>query len=393
MTFAVKKRNLDVLQAVFLNVSDPLSADYGKFWSREQISQLTANPQAMQKIASYLASHAIDIVSQTRDGGYITAQGKVSVWEKMFSTQFYEFRHKHWNNENIKRALEYSLPKELNGHVEFVFDIVDFPLPKKGGAIVKPFLAKEASSSSAAAAKNGISAQAIFYNGGEVTPEVLKSTYGIVNSTGSSLASQAVFSTTGQTFSPSDLTAFQTAFDIPHQSIAAFTGEGHVRDDACTYMSEGIEYCQEVNLEMQYLMSTALGVPTTSYYTDDSLLKWIKAVSDISDPPKVFAISYGAPELYVSAYYIDAFNAEAMQLGVMGVTLLVASGDDGAPGYDVRDGDLTCGYFPVFPATSPYVTVVGATQVMLLLLLLLLHIYSCSIFMKNILLIIIMIGS
>ena len=59
VTFAVKKWNLDVLQAVFLNVSDPLSADYGKFWSREQISQLTANPQAMQKIASYLASHAM----------------------------------------------------------------------------------------------------------------------------------------------------------------------------------------------------------------------------------------------------------------------------------------------------------------------------------------------
>ena len=97
-------------------------------------------------------------------------------------------------------------------------------------AIVKPFLSKEASSSAAAAAaKNGISAQAIFYNGGEVTPEVLKSTYGIVNSTGSSLASQAVFSTTGQTFSPSDLTAFQTAFDLPYQSIAAFTGEGHMR--------------------------------------------------------------------------------------------------------------------------------------------------------------------
>ena len=52
-----------------------------------------------------------------------------------------------------------------------------------------------------------------------------------------------------------------------------------------------------------------------------------------------------------------------MKLGLMGVTLLAAAGDDGAPGYDVRDGDLTCGYHPIFPATSPYVTAVGATQV------------------------------
>ena len=361
ITFVVKKRNSDVLQEVFLNVSDPLSADYGKHWSKDQISQLTVNPQAVQKIASFLADHDIEIASQTMDGGYITAQGKVHVWEKIFFTQFYEFKHRHWNNANIKRALEYSLPQELNDYVEAVFDIVDFPLPKKGSAIVKPFLAKETSSSSAN--NNGISAQAVFYNGGEMTPAVLQATYGISNSTGSSLTSQAVFSTTGQTFSPADLSAFQTFFGLPHEPIAHFTGEGHVRDDACTYMSEGIEYCQQVNLELQYLMSTAQNIPTTSYYTDDSLLKWIKDVSDMSSPPKVITISFGTPEIYVSKYYIDAFNAEAVKLGVMGVTLLVASGDDGAPGYDVRDGDLICGYHPVFPATSPYVTVVGATQV------------------------------
>jgi tripeptidyl-peptidase-1 len=356
VTFSVKKTNVDMLEQIFLNVSDPFSAEYGKHWTKAKISELTANPLAVQKISSYLKSHGMDIVSQTSDGSYITVQGKVSAWEKMFSTKFFEFKHKHWNNEKINRALEYSLPQELNGHVEYVFEIVDFPLPNKGSPIVKPSIAQKTPA-------HGISAQAIIYTGGEMTPAVLKAAYGIMNSTGSSLTSQAVFSTTGQTFSPTDLSAFQTAYSLPQQSIAGFVGEGHVRNDACTYMSEGIEYCQEVNLEMQYLMSTAQSVPTTSYYTDNSLLKWIKDVSDMTNPPKVFTISYGYPELYVSTYYINAFNAEAMKLGLMGVTLLAAAGDDGAPGYDVRDGDLTCGYYPIFPATSPYVTAVGATQV------------------------------
>jgi subtilase family serine protease len=52
-----------------------------------------------------------------------------------------------------------------------------------------------------------------------------------------------------------------------------------------------------------------------------------------------------------------------MKLGVMGVTILVSSGDDGAAGFHVKSGDMNCGYFPIFPATSPYVTVIGATKV------------------------------
>ena len=45
-----------------------------------------------------------------------------------------------------------------------------------------------------------------------------------------------------------------------------------------------------------------------------------------------------------------------MQLAALGVTILVASGDNGAPG----DYGL-CGYYAGYPATSPYVTAVGAT--------------------------------
>ena len=39
----------------------------------------------------------------------------------------------------------------------------------------------------------------------------------------------------------------------------------------------------------------------------------------------------------------------------------MASGDDGAVSYMVRESTELCGYSPSFPATSPYVTAVGAT--------------------------------
>lgn len=51
-----------------------------------------------------------------------------------------------------------------------------------------------------------------------------------------------------------------------------------------------------------------------------------------------------------------------MKLGLRGVTLIVASGDDGVGSFLVRESTLWCGYIPSFPATSPFVTAVGGTQ-------------------------------
>lgn len=46
----------------------------------------------------------------------------------------------------------------------------------------------------------------------------------------------------------------------------------------------------------------------------------------------------------------------------MGVSLFVASGDDGVGNFIVRDKPGLCGYFSDYPSGSPYVTAVGATQ-------------------------------
>ena len=86
---------------------------------------------------------------------------------------------------------------------------------------------------------------------------------------------------------------------------------------------------------------------------------------------------------------LDVFNTEAIKLAALGVTVLVASGDNGVVNFGCRcdprkavdAGNCACqadssssrsywsgpawtgtGYFPSFPATSPYVTAVGATM-------------------------------
>lgn len=58
----------------------------------------------------------------------------------------------------------------------------------------------------------------------------------------------------------------------------------------------------------------------------------------------------------------QAFDSEALKLGVVGVSILVSSGDDGVAGSSARYNPLKCGYSPSFPATSRYITAIGATQ-------------------------------
>jgi subtilase family serine protease len=99
----------------------------------------------------------------------------------------------------------------------------------------------------------------------------------------------------------------------------------------------------------------------------------------------------------VSASTLNNFNIEVLKAVAKGVTFSVSSGDDGAIGHGCLDsnGNYACdtnspsasdncacdadsgssqsagwtgaawsgtGYFPSFPATSPYVTAVGATM-------------------------------
>ena len=75
---------------------------------------------------------------------------------------------------------------------------------------------------------------------------------------------------------------------------------------------------------------------------------------------QVISISYSIAEHFLSYFEVQIFDIEAMKLLVQGVTLLAAAGDSGVTGDGY--GYSSCGYNPVFPASSIYVTAVGGTQ-------------------------------
>jgi len=156
----------------------------------------------------------------------------------------------------------------------------------------------------------------------------------------------------------------------------------------------------EANLDAQYLSSASPRTTTVEQYFDLSdpyrctepvcwLEELVDCVSECTGgdsecdaascygqpAPSVVSISWGVPEIDLAPANVYAFNKMASHLALLGLTIVAAAGDGGAAGiypYDDGkwyDGCLNCHqqqcgstYQPLFPASSPFVTTVGATQ-------------------------------
>jgi subtilase family serine protease len=359
--FAIKQRNFDELKLQLEKVSDPNSGFYGEYMTKDEINEWTIDPVSAHHIQRYLELHQFTVIDTINNGEYITASAPIHIWEKVLNTEFFEFslNAEEWNLQEddpalklrFLRAKQYSLPDELHEHVSYVFNIISFPQPQD---------LIESTKRQSKLLKKHINIEGKIYSS-YVTPALLAKVYDIRNTTGSSLASQAVYETIGQTFSPKDLTLFQKFFELRIHPMSQVIG-GHSSDSTCL---RDINDCVEANLDIQYLMAMSQNSPTTYYYWSgqDFLLQWITKVAAMKNPPLVFSISYGADEQQLSQDYADGFNSQAIKLGLMGVTIVASSGDDGAVSSSGRMNPLRCGYSPSFPASSPYVVAVGGTMV------------------------------
>ena len=348
--FVMKQKNMEELTRFLHDVSDPESVNYGQHMTGTAVSDLTYNSQGRESFLEYLHSTGATVVTETLGGEYITASAPIPVWERMFSCEFFMF-HQTQENKITKRVVRtesYSIPVCLDNHVESVFRTVELPrenLSSLRSAMIDPENEK-------------FDLQATDY----ITPSKLRAAYNIGTSSGSDSSTQAIYASLNQYFSSSDLSQFQTAFGMNQQPVSTSIG-GHQLSSACINATG----CFLGNLNVQYLIAASPVSPTTFLYTDMfTFSDWLVLVANTQKPALVLLIGYGIDEAEVSYAERNAFNTQAIKLGAMGVTIVVASGDDGAlSGQPGHRGYDRCRYAPTFPASSPYVTSVGATMVSL----------------------------
>lgn len=209
------------------------------------------------------------------------------------------------------------------------------------------------------ATKRGpVSRDGLPFPGGEQTPATIKTRYNIPTGdiTPPSNFAQGVGEFAASYFQQSDITTFSQYFNITVTNISVNGPNAPSQDDV------------EGTLDLEYISGLAPGVQTwwisqNSTNSDPGQIDfswWCDEVLGLTPMPTAVSISWGLGENNYMGHegVLHADNDGFRKLGLVGVSVMVASGDTG-PG---SRGYLSCTRFdPSWPASSPYVTAVGAT--------------------------------
>ena len=382
-TLNLKARNMAELKRRALAASTPGTPEYGKFMTTAEIDALTSpSPDAVNRVKSWLADSGIEhrVVREN-----IFVHTSVEKASQLLGTSFSTYR---MDGRALTKAGNFSLPAEVAEVTATTLGLHGMPAPRHN-----PIPMVKA---------NGANPPA-------VTPSVIAATYNIknpyVNPQGKNLQGVAEFQ--GQYMNKNDLVEF---FE---KEVPGFTsGE----DDVTKFV--GAPYKQgngvEADLDIQFIMGNAPGVktdffewpeyatslsplpspltllhphsptpkPTTPFrhtwtglvltriprttkrgrmdFCSD-LLSYTSALLD-SDSI-VNSISYGfqgnLQQLNCKTSDVTAVDNNWAKLAAKGVSVMISSGDSGS-GY-TRSGLGGYKLYPSWPASSPWVTAVGAT--------------------------------
>ena len=344
LTFALKQSNLESLERIFWEVSDPKSEQYGKHLSLSNLTQLIAPSEAtISAVQRWLRSygvHSSDCSSiLTKD--FMTCRMSCQSAEAMLvGAKFYRFKHAKLSKPVVRSDQLYSVPESITPHVDFVGGVLRFPAvngPSSPKVFDHEFL------------DNMLIRDRIHIG---VFPSVLRERYNVSDVVGTHPDNrQSVAQFLEQYYSPTDLEEFFYLFGSSFKHLEKMTkviGPDSGRS--------GIE----ASLDTQYIMSLGAMVPTWFWSTggrhesQEPFLEWLLDVSNRSEVPWVHSVSYSDNEDTLDVAYMKRINVEFQKAGVRGLTFLFASGDNGA-------GCKKKKFRPMYPSSSPYVTTVGGT--------------------------------
>jgi len=357
---ALKQQNLEQLNNIALAVSDPDSPKYQEFMSIDAILNMVAPSQQVQHLVmNRLMEFGIqkECINNFRDA--IEVKGTtVAAASKLFNTNFFKFQNSQTKATVVKAFGAYSLPSDVAQYVEMVEGVSTFPVGhlqtkrnhKRKNNKLTPFIRDDS--------PDVVVPQTAF-----LMYQIPAERYG--NAT---FTSQGVIEFEGQNFAPSDLDLYAQQANIKIIDPTASTIVGP--NDPT---NPGVE----ANLDIQ--AQAALNDEATNWFwlETDWLYTFVTHFFNTPSVPSVASISYAWSELdqcedgigsdecstlgVDSIGFVNRVNVEFSKIALRGVSFLSASGDSGSNGR--TDGDCSLNIMkPDYPACSPWITSVGATQ-------------------------------
>eukprot|EP00927_Polykrikos_kofoidii_P020483 TRINITY_DN19729_c0_g1_i2.p1 TRINITY_DN19729_c0_g1~~TRINITY_DN19729_c0_g1_i2.p1 ORF type:complete len:959 (-),score=131.82 TRINITY_DN19729_c0_g1_i2:28-2904(-) len=171
-------------------------------------------------------------------------------------------------------------------------------------------------------------------------------------------STQAVAEFSYQNFLQEDVDEMLSAYGLSKAANISVEGPGGTTNRSAVTMSSA----GEGSLDLQAISSLSPGALTSwwgvaPYDMDGFILRWATLANDHHSPPLVHSISWGAAEGAFPPAYVRRVDYELMKLVLRGVSILIASGDNGIASVGVK-----CGFISDLVGSSPWVTTVGATM-------------------------------
>ena len=304
----------------------------------------------------------------TPNNDFIVFTSTVGMMNSFFDTEFHKFRYvQHADREPIHRiplsssSLSSSMSEMFRLHpslepwVDCVLNVYDFPSP------IDRFED---------------------YNTPSKTRKIITGTlkeirdlYHIelptVSSESLSPVSQVIFQGVGSYFSRLDLQKYDLLNEVTYTNTSIIHGLNKTFNQTAVDLDENIDCqvrdCLIGNLQIQLLtgLTSLVGADITTYYDlmqlQDPYIDLSVKLLSLDTPPSVVVIGFGTMEALVHEHMMRTFSMAMMKIALRGVTVITNAGDSGVSG-PLCWCDRGDGFFPMFPASVPFLTSVGGTM-------------------------------
>ncbi|OQD85399.1 hypothetical protein PENANT_c010G10600 [Penicillium antarcticum] len=386
------QNNLDKGDALLMEVSDPTSAKYGKYWTAEEVHDMFApSKEAVESVRKWLEGSGIheSRVVHSDNKGWLAFDAHAHEVEKLFMAEFYE--HEHAATSSIKIGCdEYHVPDHIQKHIDYITPGVKLsPIVKKSSKVKRmSHLAHSKGSMEVSDAERAASipakAAALPKNlqtcGSEMTPDCIRALYHIPVAKKAAKGNSLGLYEQGDYFAKSDLDLFykeyspnvpQGTYPIPalidgaNYSVPASSSLNGGESDIDIDMAYALIYPQTVTLyqvdDQLYepeevattnLFNTFLDALDGSYCTYSAYGETgnnpdIDPIypnprpggykgqlqCGVYKPTNVISASYGQAEADLPMAYTKRQCNEFLKLGLQGHSILFASGDYGVASF------------------------------------------------------------
>ncbi|KAJ6549264.1 peptidase S8/S53 domain-containing protein [Mycena vulgaris] len=420
LRFGLAQPNVDTgtLEGLLNDVSHPESPNYGMHWTPARVAtHFAPSDESVRVVTSWITASGFpkERVRISKTKGWVMVNATVAETEKLLMTECNLYMHEASGTVHVACDM-YHLPAHIVPHVALVTPSIDFNAVLRKRSI-RPSLGRPRAGLKLAAKPAMLAPANDLSNCDQViTPACARALYGLYYTPRAAHKNSfGIVEYTPQAYRAADLDLFATNFSSIGPSLVGArpvleSVDGGVVQD----IDVGFPFNVESNFDLQWAMNLVtrhqnvtlfqvgdinlggsfndlLDAFDASFCTfeggdepadDTRYTEWDPTYPDTLPggymghdcgtvkPANVISTSYADSEANFSPAYAARQCAEYAKLGLMGVTVLYSSGDNGVGGTDDLclnpDGSQTADgkiFNPIFPGTCPFITAVGATQI------------------------------